>query len=457
MKRTQVKDALRNIWKQRVSWFAIVVIAMLSVTAYLGINFAARGIAQNANDFYDATSFRDAEIISTLLLTQDDLHAIRAVEGVADAEGVYQTEGKIENAGLRESVDVVSLTERINLPRLLEGRLPEKDGECAVEQPVVEALGLSVGDTIRITDAQGDTAKFLLTDEFVITGVIHHPDHAALPGVVPGNRDVVVLPETFDREELDDCCMKAVVRFALNGEHDRFEEEYLAASAAVMARLEAISAERAALRSEEVRTGYQEELDEGRAELAERRAELDEARAELDEGWDALADGEQELADGEAQLADGRRQLDEAWQQLEDAKAQLEDAEAQLAAAKAELDSGEAELAAAEAQLAAARAELVDGWNELEDAKETIRSVLRSGVESVLGSEIAAMIPWASRQDVDLSGSGASATEFYITDSVSYDLSLSTQDYIEKILASSRIPDDLLIRAYEKLIGGGEQ
>jgi len=455
MKRTQVKDALRNIRKQRVSWLAIVVIAMLSVTAYLGINFAARGIARNANDFYDETNFRDAEIISTLLLTQDDLNAIRAVEGVADAEGVYQTEGKIENAGLRESVDVVSLTERINIPRLLEGRLPEKDGECAVEQPVLEALGLSVGDTIRITDARGDAAKYLLADEFVITGVIHHPDHVALPEAVPGNRDVVVLPETFDREELDNCYMKAAVRFEINGELDRFEEEYLTASAAVTARLEAISAEREALRSEEVRIKYQEQLDEGRAELEEGRSELDEARAEMDDGWDALADGEQELADGEAQLADGRRQLDEAWQQLEEAKTQLEDAQAQLAAAKAELDSGEAELAAAEAQLAAARAELIDGWNALEDAKAEIRDAIRSEVEAVCG-DTTGLISWASRAEVNISSDSATAMDFWITDDFKFDLNKSLEENITDFIYSDAIPDEVLEAGYWALMGGAE-
>ena len=41
MKKTQLKDALRNITTQRVSFLSVVVIAMLAVMTYLGIAYAA--------------------------------------------------------------------------------------------------------------------------------------------------------------------------------------------------------------------------------------------------------------------------------------------------------------------------------------------------------------------------------------------------------------------------------
>ena len=456
MKRTQLKDALRNIWKQKVSWFAIVVIAMLSVMAYLGINFASRGIAGNGNAFYDETHFRDAEIISTLLVTPDDMDAILAVEGVADAEGVYQTSGKLENKGVEQNVDVVSLTERINTPQLLEGRLPETDGECAVEKAVMDALELSVGDTIFVTDARGDRAAYLLRNEFVITGVVNHPDHAVWPLQIPGNRDVIVLSEAFDREALDGCYMKAELLVDGTAGMDRFGAEYKAVVSEVMGRLETLSADRTAIRSGEIQARYQDEIDSGRAELDNGRVQLEEARAELDDGWTALAEGEQTLADGAEQLADAESQLQDAWQQLLDAQAELADAEEQLASAKSSLDSGAAELRSAEAQLASARSELISGWEQLEDAKETIRSMIRSGVESAIGSEAAAAIPWASRQSADLSSSGASAADFWITDSVRFDMSLSLQENVMRILTDSGIPDETLIAAYEGLMGGGD-
>ena len=88
MKRTQWKDTLRNVWKQKVSYLSIIVIALLGVTTFLGIDYSDGALRQNGSRMYNAVNFRDIEIVSTLLLTEDDLEAIRATEGVACAKSV---------------------------------------------------------------------------------------------------------------------------------------------------------------------------------------------------------------------------------------------------------------------------------------------------------------------------------------------------------------------------------
>ena len=52
MKRTQRKDALRNIGRQKVSYLSIVVIALLGVTAYLGICYSAEAMKANGSVQY---------------------------------------------------------------------------------------------------------------------------------------------------------------------------------------------------------------------------------------------------------------------------------------------------------------------------------------------------------------------------------------------------------------------
>ncbi len=455
MKRTQWKDALRNIWKQKVSWLSIVVIAFLAVAAYTGISFGASALKRGGAAFYEETNFRDEEIVSTLLLSEADLQALRETEGVLDAEGVYQTAGSVANGDVRQEVSVLSLTERIDLPQLLSGRLPETSGECAVEQPVMKALGLAVGDTIEITDAQGGCAEYLRVGSYVITGVVYHPDHLSWPDIIPGNRYILVLPEDFDLDALDGSFMKAELRLEKPEGVTYYDEGYTEALAATEQRLSALADERTPMRRDEIQARFETEIDDGQAELDSGAAELADARAELDDGWRQLADGEEELADGEKRLAEAKAELEEVWQRLLDAQEELADAKAQLADAKAQLDSGAAELNAAESRLASARSQLIAGWEELEDVKETIRDMIRTGVETALGEEAAASIRWAARQSADLSSSGASAVDFRVTDDVRFDLSLSLEDNILNILSSSDIPDETLIAAYENLMGGG--
>ena len=92
MKRTQIKDALRNIKKERVSYLSILLIAFMAVTCYVGVISARTALLRAANQFFDETAFHDLEIVSTLLLEESDLDAIRAIDGVADAEGVWTSQ-----------------------------------------------------------------------------------------------------------------------------------------------------------------------------------------------------------------------------------------------------------------------------------------------------------------------------------------------------------------------------
>ena len=55
MKHTQLLDALRNIKKQWVSFLSIVLIVMLGVMVYLGINFAANSMKQGGDKYYEKT------------------------------------------------------------------------------------------------------------------------------------------------------------------------------------------------------------------------------------------------------------------------------------------------------------------------------------------------------------------------------------------------------------------
>ena len=174
MKRTQWKDALR---KQKISFLSIVVIAALGVTIFLGIDFSADAIRKNGTAFYADAQFRDAEVASTLLLSEKDLKEIRSLDGVTDVEGVYLTAGKVRSNELRTDVNVISLTERINLPVVQEGRLPERNSECAVEQRLMAKMGWTVGDVITITNAADGKPEYLQNATFTISASITHPDH----------------------------------------------------------------------------------------------------------------------------------------------------------------------------------------------------------------------------------------------------------------------------------------
>ena len=453
MKKTQIKDNLRNITKQKVSFISIIVIAMLGVAVFLGLDYSAAGMTRNGSTFFNAQHFRDIEMVSTLLFTEQDLEDIRGTEGVADVEAVWQVSAKASSGGDRRDVNVISLTQRLNLPQPVEGRLPTTDTECALEKKLADEMGWTVGSEIVLQDATGEKLQYLNSDRFTLVGIADHPDHSNT--LVTDTCYVMVTPAAFDRQALDGCCMKAEVAVEKKAALDRFSEEYQAAVATVNERLEALARIGTIRRDASVQDQFQAQIDEKQQELDSAKADLEAARRELDDGWIALSEGEQELADARAQLEEAETQLEDSRKQLEWSSYQLVQSKEQLDAAKAELDAGAEELSAAKDPLDSVKAELEDGWNALEDAKAQIRGGIRAAVEVALG-DAAAQISWAGQQSVDVDSASATAMPFWITTGYCCDLNQSLSANINTFVYSDQITDEMLLEAYIAATGSEE-
>ncbi len=273
MKKTQLKDALRNIWKQKVSFLSIVVIALLGVTTFLGIGYSADALRKNASAAYNQQNFRDLEVISTRLLTPEDLDCMRAIEGVADIEPVWQTAGNAYIGEEHAVVTVISLTERINRLNVTEGRLPQDGTECAIERKIADETGWKIGDQIEWIEMTDLTGMFYDGGAaLTITGIAEHPDHVSL--AVPETPYLFVRTELFNLDEMDGCCMKAEITVQKAANINRFTTHYDRTVANFTAEIETLSEERIPLRDEQVRTLYFRQLDEAEAALEQLTHEL---------------------------------------------------------------------------------------------------------------------------------------------------------------------------------------
>lgn len=257
MRPTQLKDAIRNIRRHRVSYLSVIVIAFLGAAAFLGIDYAGCALRRNCSRMYNDANYRDIEIVSTLALTEEDIDAVWQTDGVSDVEQVWQTKAKVSSGQVRQDADVISLTERINRPQVTDGRLPRKRLECAVEQRLAEQMDWHIGDNIELCGADGGTAAYLKSSGYTVTGFVSHPDHTNLN--VPDTLYVMVLPEAFDIDGIYDCCMKAEVTIDRKAAPDRFGKRYGREVAEVCGRLETLGKERSAILDEIYRENFVDE------------------------------------------------------------------------------------------------------------------------------------------------------------------------------------------------------
>lgn len=409
MKKTQVKDAARNIRKNLLSWISVVFIAAMAASSYLGICYSAASMRNAGDSFYQRTSYRDFEVTSSLLLTKGDIDALAADKDVKDVEGIYFASAKVSGGGVYENVNIVSVSERINIPEIAEGSLPQKADECAVEQTVAEKLGYKIGDTVTACDEHGDTPKFLKRKDYTVTGIVQHPDHLAKPDFAPGNRYVLVVPGAFDDELLDGCYMRAEVVLKSTEGLSRFIDAYKEKTDAAKKRLNAVADERAALRTTEVRDKYQKEINDGQKKLGEAKEKLDNGKTELDKGKTTISENEEKLKNAKTELDNGKQTLDSSKSQLDSAqdtlsssKSQLDAAEDELyssdqklTAAKSELDANKALLDAAKSELDANKQKLDAAEEELNASKETIDLAEQAlnELKNATSEELAALTP----------------------------------------------------------------
>ena len=296
-------------------------------------------------------------MISSLGITDDDLDQIKEVKGITDAEGVIRADGTLKKGDLKCNAEIISMTERISIPEVVEGKAPSAKDECMIGEDFALVNGLKIGDKVSLTmpemgasgytssedmdlsidedseleadedsgletdeaadeeeAAEEESGNVLFCKEFTVTGLMKHPDYLRRRSV-----NTVVLPwSAYNKEATDGYYTHA---FLLSEEPEGvslFKDEYFEKTAGTKKKLE--------------------ELTETLAEDSETRAK-NKAYAKIDEEWQKalaqLGDAQEEIDENEANL---NEELAKARKDLEDAQKELDD---KVADAKKKIENGE--------------------------------------------------------------------------------------------------------------------
>ncbi len=331
------KNLLRTVKSSLGRYLAIVCIIALGASMFVGLLSTKSDMVLTGQTYLDAQNMFDLTLISTCGWTEEQVQQLRAMEGVADAEGTITLDAFVSRNGGEDKVyKLHALPETISQPYLLGGRMPRAADEC-----LIDGFGKSddvLGSTVTISEANtDDLLGSLSVREFTVVGYVSSPlymdtsrgNTSLGSGTVSG---YVYLPaEAFTL----DYYTQIALTFA--GERTIYSDSY-------------------ALLVQEMTQQLQPQallLANGRLELLKQ-----DAQSAYNEGLASYRDGlaQYELAEKEA-----REKLADAYAQLTDAAATLEEQRAALDAARAELESGQAALDENRAQLDKSEQQLLDG------------------------------------------------------------------------------------------------
>ena len=393
------KDFIIEIKKTMGRFVSIFFIVALGVAFYSGIRASEPSMRITADQYFDDSELMDLKVMGTMGLTKADIKSNGKVSGIEAVEGGYSKDVLCPVGDNEKVVHMLSMQKNFNQVSVVKGRLPEKAGECLVDEDFLSYTDLKVGDTVTFHSGDGEAlTDSLVTDTYKIVGIGNSPLYISFgrgsstigTGEISGF--VVVDKASFDM----DVYTEAYVKVSGAEEKTAFTDEYNNLSDAAKEAVSAIEEERCAVRKQEIVDEANEKLADSEKTVNEKSQELEDAKKELESGKSKAAeelekakqqlmDGEAELADAKQQIADGETQLADAKAQLNDKQAQLDSAEAQYESGKAQLDQKEQELAAAEqtylsnyakympfitagkAQIAAGRTQIADGKKQLDE------------------------------------------------------------------------------------------
>ena len=353
------KDFIIEIKKTMGRFVSIFFIVALGVAFYSGIRASEPSMRFTADQYFDDSELMDLKVMGTMGLTKADIKAIGKVSGIEAVEGGYSKDVLCPAGDNEKVVHMLSMEKNFDQVSLVEGRLPEKAGECLVDEDFLSYTDLKVGDTVTFHSGDGEAlTDSLVTDTYKIVGIGNSPLYISFgrgsstigTGEISGF--VVVDKASFDM----DVYTEAYVKVSGAEEKTAFTDEYNNLSDAAKEAVSAIEEERCAVRKQEIVDEANEKLADSEKTVNEKSQELEDAKKELESGKSKAAEelekAKQQLMDGEAELADAKQQIADGETQLADAKAQLNDKQAQLDSAEAQYESGKAQLDQKEQELA---------------------------------------------------------------------------------------------------------
>lgn len=490
MTRSYRKNIRRTFKHTKSRFIAIFSIIALGVGFLAGLNATPVDMKESMEAYMDDANFYDIRIVSTLGLTDDDVSALSAIDGVKDVQPAYNadllvqtgddtvvarahslpiTTGKEETEKSTSSLSTDGNTatnaqDTINKLFLVDGHMPEKSGECVVEVGANDmASDYPIGSKLVISPENEDLDSKLSTTEYEVVGIVHSANYFSFerePASVGNGRVnllMYLLPEDYAFTAYTEIYLTVDDALAANSLGD----DYDPLVDTVKNKIEAIQELRCQTRYDEIYDEAQQKIDDAWDSYHEAKEEADQklsdAKAELTDGEKELADGqteyeqgeadyadalsqiaenEQKLADGEIQLGDARRKLQEADARISNNETLLEQNEAKLNAAKTELDKGQAQYDNGMNAYQSGKKQLDDGQAQLDAAKKQLNTAKESYQSGLAGCAqgMTSLLPSMTADGLDgflafLSDKGYGApqtTTAFLQDMAEYGVSLPT-------------------------------
>ena len=337
MGKVQRKEILKEIVNTKKRFISIILIILLGVGFYAGIKFATPAMQYTVDKYFDDLNFMDFRLISEYGITKENIEKIQNEEYIDEIMPAYSKD-VIMQKDLKDKdkfvVKVHSLPQNIrassyiNRLDIVEGRLPEKENELALDIKIIEKFNLKIGDKIYLEDDE-----FLKNKEYIVTAKVHSPLYISIErgSTTLGNGTVLGCVFCKEANIKQDVYSEVFVTVKNTKDINSFSKAYEKKVKKVEDKLEELGTVISDDRYNSVLGEATDELNKGKNKLNDAKKEKNdkekEARDEIAKNRKDIEKAEKEIARNEKnaniQFANGAKKLKNAEQELINGEAKL--------------------------------------------------------------------------------------------------------------------------------------
>ena len=389
MKKALLKDSIKEIKNNYKRFLSLLLMAFLGVGFFAGIRATSPDMVDSVDTYYKDQKMYDLQVISTLGLTQNDIEAIKKIDGVDIVEGTYETDGKLEIDN-KEIITKVLCIDELNKPLLIEGQLPQNANECVVEENFLEQNNKAIGDTITIEienmqNDDGEDVEYLYNKELKIVGTVKSPLYISNErgnSTLGDGRIDYYIYVSKDNIQAKDTYTNIYVTLKDVNKYQTASSKYEDCVNEVKDKIEEIKGERENARHNEL-------VEKATNKVNDAQAEFDKQKQEADQ---KIADAQKEIDDGKIEIENNEAEIKENEQKAEvefaNAKKQITSAKQEIKANEKALQTKKQEVDSQISQLESQRQSLVEQKNTLNTQLESLQSTYNQIVAQLQSGEL---------------------------------------------------------------------
>lgn len=239
-KKAYWKNLRKSIWASKARFFSIFAIVFLGAAFFAGLRNTPGTMTKSMDAFLDQYHYADLTYMASLGFSKEDIQEIENIEGIEAIGYGYQFDALVNHND--DSLSGVTVyandhydKDMINSPYLVDGRYPQKDNECMIDEEMLSE-GYQLGDEILIHNDQGKKT-------FQIVGIINDVRYIAVTDrgtntlgdgtnsgyieILNENNDFLAIPEDlYDLRDEDVLYNQISVCVEGAKEYNVFSEEY---------------------------------------------------------------------------------------------------------------------------------------------------------------------------------------------------------------------------------------